>query len=82
MPPPDLTISDHSTNEKSAYRRRKLTDDGSGRPVHEALGDLCDLARWGNLAFFHAGYRWSPGLIRLGGWASAVDPCWRAVSFR
>ncbi|WP_290689834.1 MULTISPECIES: cyclophilin-like fold protein [unclassified Haematobacter] len=74
MLPLDLTITDYSTNEKIAYLPRKLIGNGSDRFVREAAGDLCYFAPWGNLAFFHAGYRWSSGLIRLGRLDGGVDP--------
>ncbi len=66
MLPLDLSIDDYSTNEKIAYLPRKLTEDGSTPFSGEQPGDLCYYAPWGNLAFFHAGYRYSSGLIRLG----------------
>ena len=66
MLPLDLTISDYSTNEKIAYLPCKLTEEGSGQFVNEAVGDLCYYAPWGNLALLYAPYRWSHGLIRLG----------------
>ena len=66
MLPLDLVIEDFSTNEKIAYLPRKLTEDGSGPFSNEAAGDLCYYAPWGNLAFFHGGYRYSNGLIRIG----------------
>ena len=66
MLPLDLTVEDYSTNEKIAYLSRKLTEEGSGPFGNEVLGDLCYNAAWGNLAMFHAPYRWSRGLIRLG----------------
>jgi len=65
MLPLDLTIEDYSTNEKIAYLPRKLTGEGT-HFGDEAPGDLCYYAPWGNLALFHAPYRWSRGLIRLG----------------
>lgn len=65
--PLDLTIEDYSTNEKIAYLPRKLTEEGSGPFGDESPGDLCYYAPWGNLALFHAPYRRSRGLIRLGG---------------
>lgn len=64
--PLDLSIEDYSTNEKIAYLPRKLTEDGSGPFANEQPGDLCYYAPWGNLAFFHASYHYSRGLIRLG----------------
>lgn len=66
LPLNDLSITDYATNEKIAYLPRKLTEAGAARFGNEAPGDLCYYAPWGNLAFFHAGYRWSGGLIRLG----------------
>ncbi|SFJ89957.1 hypothetical protein SAMN05216304_11811 [Bosea sp. OK403] len=74
MLPLDLKIDDYSTNEKIAYLPRKLTTDGSGRFGNEAPGDLCYYAPWGNLAFFHAGYRYSSGLIRLGRLDGGTQP--------
>jgi hypothetical protein len=66
MLPLELTIDDYSTNEKIAYLPRKLTEEGSGPFDNERPGDLGYYAPWGNLAFFHEGYRYSNGLIRLG----------------
>ncbi len=66
LPLDDLTIDDYGHNEKIAYLPRKLTGEGSELFDNEAAGDLCYFAPWGNLALFHAGYRWSNGLIRLG----------------
>lgn len=58
MLPLDLTVEDYSTNEKIAYLPRKLTEEGSTRFGNEVPGDLCYYAPWGNLALFHAPYRW------------------------
>ena len=66
MLPLDLTVEDYGGNEKIATLPRPLMQDRSAPFSGEAPGDLCYYAPWGNLAFFHAGYRWSPGLIRLG----------------
>lgn len=74
MLPLDLSFEDYSTNEKIAYLPRKLTEEGSGPFDNEAVGDVCYFAPWGNLALFHAGYRWSRGLIRLGRMDGPVDP--------
>lgn len=72
--PLDLVIDDYSTNEKIAYLPRKLSEAGSGPFVNEAPGDLCYYAPWGNLALFHAGYRYSRGLIRLGRLDQGIEP--------
>ena len=74
MVPLDLIIDDYATNEKIAYLPRKLTEEGSAAFGNERPGDLCYYAPWGNLAFFHAGYRWSRGLIRLGRLEDGLEP--------
>ncbi|MCK1708149.1 MULTISPECIES: cyclophilin-like fold protein [unclassified Bradyrhizobium] len=66
MLPLDLVVQDFSTNEKIAYLPRKLTEEGGAPFSNEAAGDLCYYAPWGNLAFFHGGYKYSSGLIRIG----------------
>jgi hypothetical protein len=74
MLPLELTIEDYADNEKIARLPRKLTQEGSGPFGNEAPGDLCYYAPWGNLAFFHAGYRYSQGLIRLGRLDGGFEP--------
>ncbi|WP_347710379.1 cyclophilin-like fold protein [Ancylobacter sp. WKF20] len=74
MLPLDLVIDDYATNEKIAYLPCKLTEAGSGPFAEEAPGDLAYYAPWGNLVFYYAGYRYSPGLIRLGRLEGGVTP--------
>jgi len=74
LPLADLSITDFASNEKITYLPRKLTEEGSRRFGNEAPGDLCYYAPWGNLALFHADYRWSRGLIRLGRLDGDVAP--------
>jgi hypothetical protein len=81
MLPLDLDIEDYSTNEKIAHLPRKLTEDGSGPFSNEKPGDLCYYAPWGNLAFFHAGYRHSRGLIRIGRLDDGPAPLLRRGEF-
>lgn len=81
MLPLDLDIEDYSTNEKIAYLPRKLTEDGSRPFSNEQPGDVCYYAPWGNLAFFHAGYRYSPGLIRLGRLDDSMTPLLKRGEF-
>lgn len=81
LPLNDLSITDYATNEKIAYLPRKLTEAGAARFGNEAPGDLCYYAPWGNLAFFHAGYRWSGGLIRLGRLDGGTAPLLARGSF-
>jgi hypothetical protein len=66
MRPLDLVIEDYSTNEMIAYLPRKLTEEASCPFSNEAAGDLCYYAPWANLAFFHGGYKYSSGLVRIG----------------
>ncbi|WP_246519774.1 cyclophilin-like fold protein [Ancylobacter lacus] len=74
MLPLNLVIDDYSTNEKITYLPRKLTEAGSGSFADEAPGDLAYYAPWGNLVFYYASYRYSPGLIRLGRLEGGVTP--------
>jgi hypothetical protein len=81
MLPLELEIEDYSTNEKIAHLPRKLTEEGSGPFSNEAAGDLCYFAPWGNLAFFHSGYRYSSGLIRLGRLDDGPQPLFKRGKF-
>lgn len=74
MLPLDLSIEDYSNNEKIAYPPRKLTEAGRNRFGNEAPGDICYYAPWGNIVFYYAGYRYDPGLIRLGRLDGGIDP--------
>jgi hypothetical protein len=69
-----LTIADYSTNEKIIHLPRKLSEEGAAPFANEAPGDLCYYAPWGNLALFHAPYRWSRGLLRLGRLDAGPEP--------
>ena len=73
MLPLELAIEDYGSNEKIAHLPRKLTEEGSGPFGNEQPGDLCYFMPWGNLAMFHAPYRF-PGLIRLGRFGDGFDP--------
>jgi hypothetical protein len=81
MLPLDLGIEDYSSNEKIAYLPRKLTEEGGESFSNEAAGDLCYYAPWGNLAFFHGGYRYSSGLIRLGRLDDGPEPLLKRGKF-
>lgn len=72
MLPLSLKIEDYGSNEKIVYLPRKLTEDGSGPFGNERPGDLCYFKPWGNLALFHADYKWD-GLIRLGRFDDSFD---------
>ena len=81
MLPLDLRIEDYSTNEKIAYLPRKLTEEGSGPFSNESAGDFCYFAPWGNLVFYHAGYPYWKGLIRLGRLDGGVTPLLKRGKF-
>ena len=72
--PLDLTIDDYSNNEKIATLPRRLVEAGGAPFGGEAPGDLCYYVPWGNLAFYHAHYRYSRGLIRLGRLDGGAEP--------
>ncbi len=74
MLPFDGKIEDYSTNEKIIYLPRKLTEKESRPFGDEAIGDLCYYAPWGNLVLYYAGYRYAPGLIRLGRLDDGIEP--------
>lgn len=72
--PLDVEIEDYSTNEKIFYPPRKLAT-GDDTPFgNEAPGDLCYYAPWGDVVLFHAGYRYSRGLHRIGRLDGPVTP--------
>ena len=72
--PLDLMIADYSTNEKIIDLPSKLSEEGAAPFANEAPGDLCYYALWRNLALFHAPYRWSRGLLRLGRLDAGPEP--------
>lgn len=72
--PLGLTIEDFSTNEKLAHLPRRLDEGGLADFDDEAPGDLCYFRGWGNLAFFHASYRYRGDLIRLGHIEGGIAP--------
>jgi hypothetical protein len=82
MLPLELSVDSYGNNEKIAYLPRKLTEEGSGPFGNEAPGDIGYFAPWGNLAFYHGGYRWSEGLIRLGRIEGDIRPLLTPGKFR
>lgn len=79
--PLDLAIEDYSHNEKIARLPRPLSQRFAVPFGAERAGDLCYYAPWRNLAFFHAGYRYSPGLIRIGRMDGDLAPLLRRGAF-
>lgn len=81
MLPLDLTIDDYAHNEKIAYLPTKLTARPDGPFGNERPGNFCYYAPWGNLVFFHGGYRYSAGLVRLGQMDGSIEPIRRRGRF-
>jgi hypothetical protein len=77
MLPLELTIEDYGQNEKMARLPAGLSERGAIRFEGERPGDLCYFAPWKTLAFFHGGYRYSPGLIRIGRLDGTIGPLLR-----
>lgn len=61
-----LTLEDYAATEKIATLPRGLSTEGAPAGYTPMAGDMAYYAPWGNVALFHKGFRYSPGLIRLG----------------
>lgn len=64
--PLTLTLEDFGATEKIAMLPRKLRHGDAPEGVTPVAGDVAYYAPWGNLAIFRTGFRYSPGLVRLG----------------
>lgn len=64
--PLTLTLSDYASTEKISDLPKRLTADGAPDGFEPKAGDIAYYAPWGNLAIFHKGFHYSPGLVRLG----------------
>ncbi|CAD6558147.1 hypothetical protein LMG28727_06541 [Paraburkholderia kirstenboschensis] len=66
MLPLTLRLEDFAATEKIAYLPQKLDTAGAPSGIAPDAGDLAYYAPWGNLAFFHADFFHSPGLVKFG----------------
>jgi hypothetical protein len=64
--PVTLVLKDYEAVEKIADLPRALVTTGAPAGHAPHAGDLCYYAPWGNLAVFHQGAEFTPGLVRLG----------------
>ncbi|WP_439849776.1 cyclophilin-like fold protein [Pseudomonas syringae] len=71
--PLELTLEDYAATEKISMLPRKLDVTGAPSGTTPIEGDISYYAPWGNLAIFHKGFRYSPGLIRLGRIESGIE---------
>nr|WP_236469127.1 cyclophilin-like fold protein [Pseudomonas syringae] len=71
--PVELTLEDYAATEKISMLPRKLNVTGAPAGVTPIEGDIAYYAPWGNLAIFHKGFKYSPGLIRLGRVESGIE---------
>ena len=71
--PLDLALEDYASTEKISTLSRKLTTEGAPSGYTPAAKDFAYYAPWGNIAIFHKGFKYSPGLIKLGTLESDLD---------
>ncbi|MEE4754581.1 cyclophilin-like fold protein [Pseudomonas alliivorans] len=71
--PLDVPLEDYASTEKINVLPRKLSTEGAAPGVTPVAGDFAYYAPWGNIAIFHKGFKYSPGLIRLGTLESDLD---------
>ncbi|VVO34737.1 hypothetical protein PS689_05292 [Pseudomonas fluorescens] len=64
--PLDLALEDYASTEKISTLSRKLIIEGAPSGYTPAAKDFAYYAPWGNIAIFHKGFKYSPGLIKLG----------------
>jgi hypothetical protein len=64
--PLKLTLVDYGKAEKIGDLPRRLPTEGEPAGYRPVAGDLTYYAPWGNLALFHADFRYSEGLVCLG----------------
>jgi len=73
MLPLDLMLTDHAATEKIGDLPKRLRTQGAPAGHEPRPGDIAYYAPWGNLALFHAPFRYSEGLVRLGSIDSGID---------
>ncbi|EGH97381.1 hypothetical protein PLA106_14858 [Pseudomonas amygdali pv. lachrymans str. M302278] len=73
MLPLELTLEDYAATEKIGTLPRKLDVSGAAAGSTPVEGDIAYYAPWGNLAIYHKGFEYSPGLVRLGRIESGME---------
>ncbi|MCR8718950.1 cyclophilin-like fold protein [Pseudomonas syringae] len=73
MLPLELTLEDYAATEKIGTLPRKLDVTGAAAGNTPVEGDIAYYAPWGNLAIYHKGFNYSPGLVRLGKIESGLE---------
>ncbi|KAA8699462.1 hypothetical protein F4W70_26765 [Pseudomonas cannabina] len=71
--PLELTLEDYAATEKISTLPRKLDVTGAAAGNTPVEGDIAYYAPWGNLAIYHKGFNYSPGLVRLGRVESGIE---------
>lgn len=71
--PLTLTLKDYAGTEKVSDLASPLSTTDSPAGVDPAVGDITYYAPWGNLAIFYRDFRYSDGLVRLGGLDSGIE---------
>lgn len=71
--PLDITLEDYAGTEKISDLPRKLSTRNAPPGYLPQPGDVAYYAPWGNLALYHKGFDYSPGLIRLGQVQSGLE---------
>jgi hypothetical protein len=66
MLPLTVPLEDYAATEKIAYLPHKLSTAGAPKGSTPSAGDIGYYAPWGNLALYHKGFDYSPGLVLLG----------------
>lgn len=71
--PLELKFENYGSVEKISYLPKELDISRAPDSCTPSAGDLTYYSPWGNLAFFHKGFRHSRGLIPLGKIESGIE---------
>jgi hypothetical protein len=72
--PLTLNLTDYAATERISDLPRRLSTKDAPAGSTPSKGDIAYYAPWGNLAIFHADFRYSAGLIKLGKIESGMTP--------
>jgi hypothetical protein len=68
-----LPLTDYAATEKISDLPRRLVTEDAPAGIDPKVGDITYYAPWGNLALFYKDFRYSEGLVRLGGIESGIE---------